>query len=440
MQKPFTAFKKQLNLPAHAIEFQHHVGAGEAFRQGGEHTEVAGQAERGDGRGAALFGGIAAQVLSVAVSCFGGQRTHDEPGGHRSFSGKGDVYNCPRIASLCPLQDRVQVERLPRRVLQSNILPMHTQQNVSSGFGHSVDAPGARQSSVSTNQISRLRPITIQSLTSSVIGNFNSPETTLGRIIDDVQRPRLQALHAEQVEAQLMRHMKASKDNVRSLSSSLRCFLSYCAIHGYTQSDFSGLVPRQRQYRHAALPRGIEDSAIERVLAAIDKQTPNGVRDYAIVLLLMAYGIRAISACQLLLDDIDWQQAKIRFRAQKGGKEVVVPLLDAVAEAIIQWLHHRDPRTPYREVFLSTKAPHGPLASMAISTVVKHYMHKAGVHQPGRGAHTLRHSWAIRALEHDQPIKAIADALGHRYIDTTYIYAKADLKTLRQVAMPWPRR
>jgi integrase len=154
----------------------------------------------------------------------------------------------------------------------------------------------------------------------------------------------------------------------------------------------------------------------------------------------MAYGIRAISACQLLLDDIDWQQAKIRFRAQKGGKEVVVPLLDAVAEAIIQWLHHRDPRTPYREVFLSTKAPHGPLASMAISTVVKHYMHKAGVHQPGRGAHTLRHSWAIRALEHDQPIKAIADALGHRYIDTTYIYAKADLKTLRQVAMPWPRR
>lgn len=257
---------------------------------------------------------------------------------------------------------------------------------------------------------------------------------------DDVQRPRLQALRAEQVESQLKRHMKASKDNVRSLSSSLRGFLSYCADRGHTQSDFSGLVPRHRQYRHASLPRGIEDSAIERILAAIDKQTPNGARDYAIVLVLMAYGVRAISACRLLLDDIDWKQAKIRFRAQKGGKEVVVPLLDAVAEAIIEWLRYRDPRTPYREVFLSTKAPHGPLGSMAISTVVKHYMHKAGVHQPGRGAHTLRHSWAIRALEHDQPIKAIADALGHRYIDTTYIYAKADLKTLRQVAMPWPKR
>ncbi len=177
-----------------------------------------------------------------------------------------------------------------------------------------------------------------------------------------------------------------------------------------------------------------------RVLGAIDKTTPNGARDYAIVLVLMGYGVRAISACRLVMEDLDWRQAKIRFRAQKGGKEVVVPLLDAVADAIIEWLRHRDPRTPHREVFLSAKAPHGPLGSMAISKVVQIYMQKAGVHQPGRGAHSLRHSWAIRALEHDQPIKAIADALGHRYIDTTYIYAKADLKTLRQVAMPWPRR
>ena len=184
----------------------------------------------------------------------------------------------------------------------------------------------------------------------------------------------------------------------------------------------------------------MDDSSLDRVLNEIDKNTTNGARDYAVVLVLMAYGVRAISAARLLLDDIDWPQAKIRFRAQKGGKEVFVPLLDAVGEAIIQWLRHRDPRTPFREVFLSTKAPHAPLGSCAISKIVQTYMQRAGVHQPGRGAHTLRHSWAIRALENDQPIKAIADVLGHRYIDTTYIYAKADLKTLRQVAMPWPQR
>lgn len=270
--------------------------------------------------------------------------------------------------------------------------------------------------------------------------HFRHITAFLDDLKDAVQRVRLRALGPDAAEARITHHLKTSKDNVAALSSSLRQFLGYCALHGHTKTDYSGLVPRARTYRHASLPRGVDDSALERVLSLIDRDSANGARDYAVMLVLMAYGVRAISACRLALEDIDWPQSKIRFRAQKGGKEVVVPLIDAVGEAIIQWLRHRDPRTPYREVFLSTKAPHGPLSNLAISKVVQTLMHKAGVHQPGRGAHTLRHSWAIRALQNDQPIKAIADVLGHRYIDTTYIYAKADLKMLRQVAMPWPKR
>ena len=67
-------------------------------------------------------------------------------------------------------------------------------------------------------------------------------------------------------------------------------------------------------------------------------------------------------------------------------------------------------------------------------------MAKAGVLGVGGGSRTLRHSWAIRALGQNSSIKAIADVLGHRYIDTTFIYAKADLKALREVAMPWPEK
>jgi integrase/recombinase XerD len=257
---------------------------------------------------------------------------------------------------------------------------------------------------------------------------------------DDVCRSRLRVLGAERIDACLKEVFKTSTACPTTLASSLRYFLTYCAERDHTRADFSGLVPRVRQYRHSSLPRGLEDSALERMIKLIDRDSADGARDYALILLLMAYGIRAISICRLLLEDIDWSQSRICFRAQKGGKEVVVPLLNAVAEAIIAWLRHRDPRAPHREVFLSTKAPHGPLNSPAVSKRIQMLMHKTGVHQPGHGAHTLRHSWAIRALQHDQPIKAIADVLGHRYIDTTYIYAKADLKTLRQVAMPWPKR
>jgi len=204
--------------------------------------------------------------------------------------------------------------------------------------------------------------------------------------------------------------------------------------------DFSGLIPPVRTYRHASLPKGMEDSSLERVLAAIDKKTPNGIRDYAIMVLMMAYGLRGVSVAELLLDDIDWQHSRIRIRAQKGGKEVVLPLMGSVGDAVVCYLRHRYDKSPFREVFLTVKAPVRPLNSLGISRLVRNYMHQAGIIMAGAGSRTLRHSWAIRALANDSPMKSIADVLGHRYIDTTFIYAKADLKTLRDVAMPWPEK
>lgn len=253
-------------------------------------------------------------------------------------------------------------------------------------------------------------------------------------------RSRFKTLRAETIESYVNQYLKDSPENLASLSGTLRRFFRYCAAHRYTGMDFSGLIPPVRYYRHASLPKGMEDAALERVLGAIDKNTPNGARDYAIMVLMMAYGLRGVSAAELLLDDIDWQRSQIRIRAQKGGKEVVLPLMGAVGDALIHYLRHRFDQTPFREVFLTVKAPVRPLNSLVISRLVRNYMHRAGIRMAGAGSRTLRHSWAIRALSNDSPIKSIADVLGHRYIDTTFIYAKADLKTLREVAMPWPQK
>jgi len=57
------------------------------------------------------------------------------------------------------------------------------------------------------------------------------------------------------------------------------------------------------------------------MLKAVKRDTPFGARDYAILMVMMAYGIRAVSVAQLLLEDIDWHHSRIRIRAQKGGKE-----------------------------------------------------------------------------------------------------------------------
>jgi integrase len=111
------------------------------------------------------------------------------------------------------------------------------------------------------------------------------------------------------------------------------------------------------------------------------------------------------------LDDLDWQHSRIRIRAQKGGKEVVLPLMQAVGEALIQYLQHRPGQTPSRTLFLRAKAPYRALDSVAVSKIVHRHLEQAGVTTSGLGSRTLRHSWAIRALAHDSPIKAIGEAL-----------------------------
>ena len=253
------------------------------------------------------------------------------------------------------------------------------------------------------------------------------------------QRQRLRTLKAAKIESIVKELLRTSTDP-NGLTGTLRRFLRYCASRRHTRIDFSGLVPPIRRYRHASLPKGLDDSVLGKMLQAIPRDTPVGARDYAIIVLMMAYGIRGVSAAQLLLDDLDWQHSRIRIRAQKGGKEVVLPLMQAVGEALIQYLQHRPGQIPCRKLFLSARAPFRPLDSMAISMIVRRHLERAGVRTTGNGSRSLRHSWAIRALAHDSPIKSIADVLGHRYIDTTFIYAKADLASLRQVALPWPTR
>ncbi len=252
-----------------------------------------------------------------------------------------------------------------------------------------------------------------------------------------VTRQYLQGLKAEMFEAAVKQHLGASPDNLRRLASSLRGFLQFCAQRRYTATDFSGLIPRVPTYRLAALPRGLEESDLQRILARINQASPVGCRDYAMMLLLMAYGIRGSQVAALVLEDICWPRSTIRIRASKGGKEVMLPLLASVGEAILRYLRHR-PACPCRQIFLATHAPFRPVTGLAISRRVREHFQDAGVTVPRGGSRTLRHSWAIRALAHDIPMKANADVLGHRDLNTSFIYAKADLHTLRQVASSWP--
>lgn len=265
----------------------------------------------------------------------------------------------------------------------------------------------------------------------------NSLRQFLDSLGENVTPQHMKRLNADVVDAYLKQNLKETRENLRQMIGRLRGFLRVCASQQLIDRDLSGVLPAIPSYQLASLPKGMDDELLQRILNVIPTDSAGGARDNAILILMMAYGLRGKSITTLLLEDLNWPRSTIRIRTCKGGKEVVLPLLEAVGEAILRYLRFR-PTTSHREVFLYTRAPYLPIKNMAVSALVRNKMIKAGVKTPKGGVRTLRHSWAIRALVHDSPIKAIADVLGHRDLNTTFIYAKADLKTLRQVVMPWP--
>jgi site-specific recombinase XerD len=105
---------------------------------------------------------------------------------------------------------------------------------------------------------------------------------------------------------------------------------------------------------------------------------------------------------------------------------------------LIEYLRDGRPRTAERRIFLSLDPPFRPLMAGSVYNVVAQAFRRAGVVTPHRGSRAIRHAWATRALAQGQPLKTIADLLGHRSLESTCIYTKVDLAQLRTVGLSWP--
>ena len=225
----------------------------------------------------------------------------------------------------------------------------------------------------------------------------------------------------------------------RSMQSALRTFLRFCLHNGYIEQPLDRAVPTLRTYKLAAVPRGLTDIQAQKVLQCINRNSHVGRRDYAIVLLLYTYGVRGGQVRVLRLEDINWAQNQILFKASKHGKDSLLPLTDEVGEGLLDYLQNSRPAYSYPHVFLTSRAPYHPFPrSSSLSAIVDRRIRAAGIQIPSKGAHVFRHCFATRMLQKGHSLKAIADVLGHRHLGTTFIYTKVDFNALRQVALEWP--
>jgi site-specific recombinase XerD len=186
------------------------------------------------------------------------------------------------------------------------------------------------------------------------------------------------------------------------------------------------------------LPRYIDASQIERLIATCDSVTPTGLRDRAILLLLARLGLRAGDILSMRLDDFDWQQATLSVRG-KGRRETRLPLPQDAGDAVLAYLKRARPRVQCDRVFYMLNAPTRPLTrSSVVSNVVRSAIRKAGVDAPTKGAHLLRHSAATAMLRGGATLEMVGAVLRHGSPDMTAHYAKVDVTMLQQVAQPWP--
>jgi site-specific recombinase XerD len=253
-------------------------------------------------------------------------------------------------------------------------------------------------------------------------------------------RLNLSKLTASDVTLFVKRHAhQHSPSYARAMLKGMRSFLRYLYYKQLIDIDLSQTVPKVAVWSFSTLPKFLSTEQVRQVLRHCDRTTPLGRRDYAILLLLARLGLRAGEVVRLNLEDIDWENARITVMG-KGEKPAQLPLPADAGKAIASYLRHDRPRCGCRRLFLCAHAPlRGFGSSGAVSEIVRWALVKAGVVVPGRkGAHLLRHGLATTMLRKRASLDEIGELLRHKSRQTTAIYAKVDLESLRALALPWP--
>jgi integrase len=183
------------------------------------------------------------------------------------------------------------------------------------------------------------------------------------------------------------------RQTLQGVTSNLRIFLRHLHSSGRIP-ELASAVVSPRIYAFEGIPSALQPDEIDKVLRCTRQdRRPCGLRDYAILLLLSTYGLRAGEITELRLHDIDWTHDRLRVRHSKTGERSELPLLRAPGEAILEYLRRGRPQTSCRQIFVLTKAPYRAFREgTSLYSVLQRRLEVAGVTPKGKkGTHAFRH-------------------------------------------------
>lgn len=202
-----------------------------------------------------------------------------------------------------------------------------------------------------------------------------------------------QVVHPEDITPQiLLEFMTYLQKNYSSAGRSnvlftLRAFLSCPSLSSHLPTNLSKVIPVIRTNKHERLPSFYSQEEVKRILESVDRSSPQGKKDYLMILLASQLGIRASDIRLLKLGDIKWESQTIEFSQQKTRQYIQLPIPEILKFALLDYLkngraHTASTGSDY--LFLRSRAPHEPYAdNNHLTTRIALYFQKSVVSLSG---------------------------------------------------------
>jgi len=212
---------------------------------------------------------------------------------------------------------------------------------------------------------------------------------------------------------------KASSTN--AMRTSIRCFAKWAHESGLVSNNPARLLRRARCTPPP--PKGLHDDEQTRLLEALKKAEGHPAkRDRALILLLLLAGVRIGSAIGLDVEDVDFEHGELHLRSGKNDARSTVVLPAAAAKALCKLVGDRMTGPVFT-------AGGRRISVRNAQRRIAGWFEAAGIR--GKSAHSLRHSFATALLGRTGDLRLVQNALGHRSIVSTTVYAQVDQSRLR---------
>jgi len=243
----------------------------------------------------------------------------------------------------------------------------------------------------------------------------------------------------QHIDEFLATYQNASVKYIGTILYVLRNYFSFLHERGYIDEEVYRNLPKVRMMRNSRLYYVWKREEVQQLLDAIDRESSQGKRDYAIILLAVRLGLRISDIRGLELTSFNWNRKTIKFVMKKTGQELELPLPDDIGWAVIDYLKNGRPKTISDRLFVRHRPPFTALGeSSSFNRQLHRYIVKAGLTIPPNihyGMHSLRGAFARNLLEAKVPLPVISSALGHQNVNTTRHYIQIDIEGLRNCAL-----